>query len=46
MSAETEALRIARVRAIEKFLDDNAGVFGVTATDDVGDGPFVLTDDD
>lgn len=37
MSAETEALRVSRIKAIERFLEENAEVFGVTTTDDVGD---------
>lgn len=33
-----------RHQAIQAFLDENAELFGITETDDVGEGPFFLTD--
>lgn len=33
-----------RHAAIQKFLDDNVDLFGITPADDVGEGPFMLTD--
>lgn len=44
MTTPVDELRKKRHLLIQKFLDENADVLGITSTDDVGTGPFVLTD--
>lgn len=43
MSARTDLVK-ARHQAIQRFLDDNVDLFGIQEADDVGTGPFILTD--
>lgn len=47
MSDDVEALlalRNRRARLIQEFLDSHSDDLGVVSDDDVGDGPFMLTD--
>jgi hypothetical protein len=43
MGQRTELTK-ERHRAIAKFLDDNAELFAIKEVDDVGDGPYILSD--